>query len=225
MPVYLLPEAVVLPSPHLARKDGLLAVGGDLSTERLLEAYRRGIFPWYQNGEPILWWSPDPRLLLYPERLHIPKSLQKILRKAVFDITYDKAFRRVITECAVIRSPKREGTWIVEEMIDAYSRLHKAGYAHSVEAWQEGALVGGLYGVSLGGAFFGESMFSRVSNASKVALVTLIRRLSKLEFDFVDCQITTQHLMQFGACEVSRHRYLQELNVSLYKKTLNGLWT
>jgi len=143
MPVYLLPEAIVFPSPHLARKDGLLAVGGDLSTDRLVEAYRSGIFPWYQDGEPILWWSPDPRLLIYPERLHIPKSLQKIIRKAVFHITYDTAFERVIAECAEIRAPNREGTWIVDEMIDAYSRLHDAGFAHSVETWQDDALVGG----------------------------------------------------------------------------------
>jgi len=224
MPVYLLPEAVVFPSPHLAREDGLLAVGGDLSADRLLEGYRQGIFPWYQDGEPILWWSPDPRLLLYPEKLHIPRSLGKSIRKAVFHITFDTAFESVIAGCAETRTRNREGTWIVADMIQAYSRLHEAGYAHSVEAWKEGELAGGLYGVSLGGAFFGESMFSRVSNASKVALVTLIQRITRWGFDFVDCQISTAHLLQFGACEVPRYRFLQELNVSLYKNTRKGLW-
>jgi len=225
MPVYLLPEAVVFPSPHLARKDGLLAVGGDLRTDRLLEAYRRGIFPWYQDGEPILWWSPDPRLLLYPEKLHISKSLEKIIRKAAFHITYDTAFERVIVGCAAIRIENNEGTWIVDDMIQAYALLHRAGYAHSIEAWQDGKLVGGLYGVSLGGAFFGESMFSKVSNASKVALVSLVHRLSTWGFDFLDCQIPTAHLKQFGACEVPRHRFLEELKATLLKKTLKGLWT
>ena len=209
MPVYLLPEAIVFPSPHLARRDGLLAVGGDLSMDRLLEAYRQGIFPWYQDGEPILWWSPDPRLLLYPEKLHISKSLRKVIRKSIFSITYDTNFDGVIAGCADMRAPKQQGTWIVNDMIQAYMHLHEAGYAHSVEAWQDGELVGGLYGVSLGGAFFGESMFSRVSNVSKVALVTLVQRLSRWGFDFLDCQITTAHLLQFGACEVPRPQFLK----------------
>jgi len=161
MPVFLLSENIAFPPPHFASKEGLLAIGGDLSRERLLLAYRMGIFPWYSEGEPILWWSPDPRLVLYPDELHISRTLTKVLKKNIFKITMDQAFEQVIDACAEIRLRKKEGTWIVDEMVDAYCDLHRAGFAHSVEVWQKGQLAGGLYGVSLGRSFFGESMFTR----------------------------------------------------------------
>jgi leucyl/phenylalanyl-tRNA--protein transferase len=225
MPVYLLSDDLVFPSPQLAPKEGLLAVGGDLSRERLLLAYRKGIFPWYSRYEPILWWSPDPRLVLYPAELNVSKSLQKTIKKGLFRVTMDQAFEAVIHACAQSRTSADEGTWIVEEMIDAYCNLHEFGFAHSVEAWQDERLAGGLYGVSLGRCFFGESMFTRISNASKVAFVALVKHLQALNFDLIDCQITTPHLLRFGAREISRTRYLSELEKSLKPRTLKGQWS
>jgi leucyl/phenylalanyl-tRNA--protein transferase len=224
MPVFLLSHKKTFPPPHYASKEGLLAVGGDLSEERLLLAYRMGIFPWYIEGEPILWWSPDPRLVLYPENLHVSRTLKKILKKRTFQITVDREFDTVIKSCAEIRTHNGDGTWILDEIMTAYSRLHRSGYAHSVEAWQDGELAGGLYGVSLGRCFFGESMFSRVSNASSVALITLIRHLQRLAFDLIDCQVSTSHLMRFGACEISRSLFLKTLRKSLTRPTLRGKW-
>lgn len=225
MPVYLLPDELVFPSPQLARKEGLLAVGGDLSQERLLLAYRMGIFPWYSEDEPIMWWSPDPRLVLYPSELRISRSLQKTVKKQIFKLTVDEAFESVINACAHSRTKADEGTWIVEEMIAAYCRLHESGLAHSVEAWQDGKLVGGLYGVSLGKCFFGESMFTHISNASKVALVALVQHLQALEFHFIDCQISTPHLLSFGAREIPRTRFLKELEQALKSPTLKSKWS
>jgi leucyl/phenylalanyl-tRNA--protein transferase len=225
MPVYLLSDEITFPPPHLAEKDGLLAVGGDLSQKRLLLAYKMGIFPWYSDGDPILWWSPDPRLVLFPEQLNLSKSLKKILNKKIFRITMDEAFREVITACAHIRQNQGEGTWIGSDMIEAYCRLHEAGFAHSVESWQDGKLCGGLYGVSLGGSFFGESMFAHISNASKVALVFLARHLKQLSFDMIDCQVRTEHMVRMGAVEVPRQRFLLRLEASVEKSTLNGDWT
>jgi len=225
MPVYLLSEDLIFPSPLLARKEGLLAVGGDLSQERLLLAYRMGIFPWYSKDEPIMWWSPDPRLVLYPSELRISRSLKKTIKKQIFKLTVDEAFERVISACACSRTQADEGTWIVEEMIDAYCRLHESGLAHSVEAWQGGRLAGGLYGVSLGKCFFGESMFTRISNASKVALVALVEHLQALGFDLIDCQTSTPHLIGFGAREIPRTRFLKELAQALKSPTLKGKWT
>ena len=224
MPVFLLSENVSFPPVHFATPEGLLAVGGDLSEDRLLAAYRNGIFPWYSDNEPILWWSPDPRLVLYPEELHVSRTLKKVLNKNAFSITFDCAFKEVIDACAKTRTLKDEGTWIVEAMQDAYIQLHNAGYAHSVESWIDGQLVGGLYGVSLGHCFFGESMFSRENNASNVALVTLTRHLSALSFHFIDCQVTTGHLMRFGAREIPRMQFLKELHQSLKFPTLKGRW-
>jgi leucyl/phenylalanyl-tRNA--protein transferase len=224
MPVYLLTEKLIFPPPQMATRDGLLAVGGDLSPDRLLQAYRMGIFPWYAEHEPIMWWSPDPRLVLYPKRLHVTKSLRKTINHRTFRITFDQAFARVIAACAAARGAGREGTWIVTEMRNAYQRLHDLGYAHSAEAWQGDQLVGGLYGVSLGGSFFGESMFTRVSNASKVALVALVRQLERMAFDMVDCQIRTEHMMRFGAQLIPRARFLKELTQSLSVPTLRGRW-
>jgi leucyl/phenylalanyl-tRNA--protein transferase len=225
LPVYLLSDDLVFPSPQLAPKEGLLAVGGDLSRERLLLAYRKGIFPWYSRYEPILWWSPDPRLVLYPAELNVSKSLQKTIKKGLFRVTMDQAFEAVIHACAHSRTSADEGTWIVEEMIDAYCILHESGYAHSVEAWQDDRLAGGLYGVSLGRCFFGESMFTHISNASKVAFVALIKHLQALNFDLIDCQVATPHLLRFGAREISRTRYLSELEKSLKPRTLKGQWS
>jgi len=225
MPVYRLSQKLVFPSPHLASHEGLLAVGGDLSIKRLLLAYRLGIFPWYSEGEPILWWSPEPRLVLYPDELKISRSLNKVINKGAFKVTMDRAFKEVISECARVRLETQEGTWIIDDMVSAYCRLHAAGFAHSVEAWREERLVGGLYGVSLGKCFFGESMFTRVTNASKVALVALVNHLKALRFALIDCQITTAHLKRFGAREISRARYLKELNEALIAPTLRGSWT
>ena len=225
MPVYQLSEDLVFPSPHLASKEGLLAVGGDLTRTRLLLAYSQGIFPWYSKGEPILWWSPDPRLVLYPDELKVSRSLNKIINKGEFNVTVDCAFERVIKECARVRLENQEGTWIVDEMVKAYCNLHESGFAHSVEAWADDRLAGGLYGVSLGSCFFGESMFTRVSNASKVAFVALVEHLRSLNFALIDCQITTGHLTRFGAGEISRSRYLDELAKALESPTLKGKWS
>jgi leucyl/phenylalanyl-tRNA--protein transferase len=225
MPVYQLSEDIVFPSPHLASKEGLLAIGGDLCPERLLLAYSNGIFPWYSEGEPILWWSPDPRLVMYPEELKVSRSLKKVIRKNIFKIRIDSAFETVMTECARVRLENQEGTWIVDDMIQAYCRLHQAGFAHSVEAWQGDSLVGGLYGVSIGKCFFGESMFTRVTNASKVALAALVEHIKANDFAFIDCQITTAHLSRLGAREIARARYLRELADALKYPTLKGQWS
>ena len=225
MPVYQLSEDLVFPSPYLASKEGLLAIGGELSRDRLLLAYSNGIFPWYSEGEPILWWSPDPRLVLYPDELKVSRSLKKIIKQNVFEVTMDHAFEAVITECARVRLENHEGTWIVADMVQAFCRLHESGFAHSVEVWKDNRLAGGLYGVSLGKCFFGESMFTRITNASKVALVALAEHLKPLDFAFIDCQITTAHLSRFGAREISRSRYLDELAQALKAGTLQGKWS
>jgi len=225
MPVYQLSEDLIFPSPYLASKEGLLAIGGDLSPQRLLLAYGNGIFPWYSEGEPILWWSPDPRLVLYPAELKVSRSLKKVYKQGIFAVTMDHAFEKVIAECARVRLENHEGTWIVDDMIQAYSRLHESGFAHSVEVWQDNRLAGGLYGVSLGKCFFGESMFTRITNASKVALVALAEYLKQLDFALIDCQITTAHLTRFGAREISRAHYLDELAEALKAATLQGKWS
>lgn len=222
---YLLTDKIAFPPPHLASRDGLLAIGGDLSEKRLLLAYRMGIFPWFSDEEPIMWWSPDPRLVLYPDEIRISKSLKKTIKKDVFQVTMDQAFNRVINECARVRRGKNQGTWIVNDMIKAYCRLHESGFAHSVEAWYEGKLAGGLYGVSLGRCFFGESMFTRISNASKVAFVKLVKYLKALSFDMIDCQVTTEHLMRFGAREIPRKYFLEQLEKALEYPTKKGEWS
>jgi leucyl/phenylalanyl-tRNA--protein transferase len=225
MPVFLLSEKISFPSPNLASREGLLAVGGDLNQQRLLLAYRLGIFPWFADDDPILWWSPDPRLVLYPEEMRVSRTLKKIIKKELFRMTIDSAFDQVINSCAQIRVEKNEGTWIGQEMIDAYCRLHESGFAHSVEAWQQGKLVGGIYGVSLGKCFFGESMFSRVSNASSVALIKLVEHLKASSFDMLDCQVTTDHLLRFGAREIPRSVFLKQLKNSLEAPTIRGKWS
>jgi leucyl/phenylalanyl-tRNA--protein transferase len=195
----------------LREPNGLLAVGGDLSPTRLAHAYRRGIFPWFSAGDPILWWSPDPRTVLFPSQIRIARSLGKRLRNASFEVTLDRSFSAVIRCCAAPRDAQG-GTWLVPEMIAAYEALHAHGLAHSVEVWQDGQLVGGLYGVAIGRAFFGESMFSRVSDASKVALVHLCRQLAEWEFGLIDCQMRTDHLIRMGAVEMPRAEFIALLN-------------
>lgn len=225
MPVFWLPDDLIFPPPEYAEPDGLLAVGGDLSEKRLLLAYSMGIFPWYSEGSPILWWSPNPRLILIPEEVRVSRSLKQVLTKGVYRITIDTAFDEVIRNCADIHRKKEGGTWITEEMIDAYIGLHKSGFAHSVESWLEEELAGGLYGVSLGGAFFGESMFSKKPNASKVAFVALVKKLIEWEFILIDCQVTTAHLLNFGAKEISRSEFMRMLRHALDMPTKKGRWT
>lgn len=194
----------------LRSPDGLLAAGGDLSASRLLEAYRHGIFPWFNPGEPILWWSPDPRMVLIPGEFRISRSLARVLRNKEFEVRCDTAFERVMRGCASPRSGQN-GTWIHEDMIAAYCALHRLGHAHSVEAWMDGRLVGGVYGVSAGLMFYGESMFSRVSNASKVALAHLVGQLERWHFGMIDCQMKTPHLASLGAREIPRSEFIARL--------------
>lgn len=224
MTIYRLSNTIEFPSPHLAEKDGLLAIGGDLSQKRLLMAYQVGIFPWFLEGEPYLWWSPDPRLVLYPEELYVSKSLKKTMNQNVFQITFDSSFNQVIQSCAHTRLKQNEETWIVPEMVDAYCRLHKSGYAHSIEAWHNGKLAGGLYGIALGKCFFGESMFSRKSNASKVAFVNLVHYLKRESYKLIDCQVTTAHLKRFGAREIPRGTFLKQLKDAINCPTNNRSW-
>lgn len=194
----------------LRTPNGLLAAGGDLSAPRLLEAYRGGIFPWFSPGDPLLWWSPDPRMVLIPGEFRLSRSLAKVLRRAVCEVRCDSAFELVVRACAAPRNGQ-PGTWINEGMIAAYSALHRSGYAHSVEVWCEGRLVGGLYGVSIGRMFYGESMFSEVSNASKIALAHLARQLERWQFGMIDCQMNTPHLASLGAREIPRAEFIARL--------------
>lgn len=199
---------VVFPDVELAMRepDGLLAVGADLSVRTLLHAYRRGIFPWYGPGQPIIWWAPDPRLVLFPDELRVSRSLARTIRQGKFSVTLDTAFRAVVDACAAPR-PSQSGTWITPQMATAYTDLHAAGYAHSVECWDRGELAGGLYGVAIGRVFFGESMFTRVSDASKVAFVTLVRQLQRRGYRLIDCQVYTSHLASLGARTIPRREF------------------
>jgi len=223
--VYRLTEEIRFPPPELAEPEGLLAVGGDLRPERLLEAYRRGIFPWYAQGDPILWFCPDPRYVIRPKEVRVSHSLVKTLRRGVYEIRSDTAFDRVVAQCAQVPRPRQEGTWITDEMRDAYSSLHRLGYAHSVEAWAAGNLVGGLYGVSLGKCFFGESMFSLRPDASKVAFVTLARQLARWGIELIDCQVYTDHLARFGARPWPRRSFLETIANLVQAPTRRGNWS
>lgn len=216
----------VFPAPHEALREpnGLLAAGGDLRPERLLSAYRRGIFPWYERGQPILWWCPDPRAVLFPADLRVSRSLRRTVRRRTFSITADVAFRDVLDGCAAPRSYGSD-TWITDEMAIAYHRLHKLGWAHSFEAWQDDALVGGLYGVAIGRVFFGESMFARVSDASKAAFVSAVRYLSARGFELIDCQIASAHLRRFGATDIPRERFLHMLGDWCGAPERPAVWT
>jgi len=212
--IFRLDERLVFPNPALAEDDGLLAVGGDLSPGRLLLAYENGIFPWYSADEPILWYSPHERFVLYPDRLKISKSMRQVLRSGRFTITTDTCFNRVIEACSTVERHGQDGTWITDDMKDAYIKLHQAGHAHSVEVWKDGDLVGGLYGVQIGSVFCGESMFSQVSNASKIALISLCQ---SGEYSLIDCQVYTEHLESMGARMIGRKEYMAMLQNPRFK--------
>ena len=211
--MYLLTEEIIFPNPLETDANGLLAIGGDLSSERLLEAYKNGIFPWFNENEPLLWWSPDPRMVLFPEEIKISKSMKSTLKKNIFKVTINKAFEKVIKQCSTIKRKDQDETWITNDMVNAYLELHKKGYATSIEVWQEDNLVGGLYGIDLKDkkVFCGESMFSLVSNASKTALIVLAKKLKEENYKIIDCQMHTSHLETMGAKEISREVFLKFL--------------
>jgi leucyl/phenylalanyl-tRNA--protein transferase len=211
------------PDTKYATEEGLLALGGDLSSQRLLSAYRKGIFPWYNPGEPILWWSPDPRCVIFPNQFKPQRSLTKSIRKYRFQFSFDRAFEDVINQCA---APRESGacTWITRDMKESYSLLHRQQFAHSIETWMDGKLVGGLYGISLGGVFFGESMFSRVTDASKAALNFLMSHLVSWDYQLIDCQITSPHLLRLGARDIPRAEFLKRLELALNCNGKPGNW-
>jgi leucyl/phenylalanyl-tRNA--protein transferase len=224
MPVFRLTEKLIFPPVHLSTPEGLLAVGGDLSVQRLLLAYKSGIFPWYSKSEPLLWWAPDPRSVLFPYELKVSRSLLKVLRQKRYTVRMDTNFRFVIESCAAIVRKGQYGTWITDEMMDAYLKLHQQGYAHSVETWYQGKIVGGLYGVSIGRCFFGESMFSKRNDASKVALVHLAQYAAGVGFGFIDCQIPSDHLCRLGARNMPRSNFMKLLAKHINLPTAMGPW-
>jgi leucyl/phenylalanyl-tRNA--protein transferase len=224
MPVFRLTDALLFPSPDFAEDDGLLAVGGDLRPERLIMAYSHGIFPWYSEGDPILWWSPAPRLVLFPEEFHLPRRLKRTMTTNTFTVTADTAFAEVIAGCATASGRECHGTWITAEMQQAYIELHRFGYAHSVECWHNGQLAGGLYGVCLDRIFFGESMFTRITDASKVALAMLVHLALEHGIALIDCQMTTAHLLRFGARELSREAFQAELDTHIHECLPQKKW-
>lgn len=224
MPVYELPEEIAFPHPSLAEEDGLLAIGGDLSVDRLLSAYCNGIFPWYSEGEPILWWSPNPRCVFCPPTIKLSKSLKQSIRNKAFHITVDTVFEQVIKACAEVKRLYEDETWIVEDIQKAYIELHNQGFAHSIEVWKNEKLVGGLYGVSVGAAFMGESMFHLERDASKVALFYLCEIAKAFEFKFIDNQMTTDHLLSLGAQCTTREQYLEILGEALKTPSKQGKW-
>lgn len=224
---YLIPllgEEYIFPNPQDACDEGLLAYGGDLHPKRILSAYEAGIFPWFSEGDPLLWWSPNPRFVLYPQELKVSKSLKRILKKRVFEVRFDTNFEGVIQACAYTPRELQQGTWIVSQMQRAYIKLHQMGFAHSVESYFNGELVGGLYGVAIGKAFFGESMFSHKNDASKVCLKALSDVLGERGYDFIDCQIKSDHLIRMGACEIDRNLFLDSLKNALEKPSDVDSW-
>lgn len=222
MSVYQLGKSLIFPMPELADKDGLLAFGGDLSPERLILAYQNGIFPWFSDDSPILWWSPNPRFVLFPDNLKISKSMKKFLKKTNYKVTFDTAFRDVILNCASLR--EKDGTWITKEMQDAYCKLYELNLAHSVEVWDNDELIGGLYGVSLGKCFFGESMFSKKDNSSKTGFITLVNFLRKNGFVIIDCQVHTNYLESLGAEHIPRNNFLKIIKNGFKFENLNYKW-
>ncbi len=224
MPVYLLDKELAFPPPEDANEEGIVAVGGDVSPERLLVAYRNGIFPWPARGYPLLWFSPDPRFALSPHAAHVPRSLRKVIRKGQLRVTADSAFAEVIDACAAMSRPHQQGTWITPELRNGYLGLHELGYAHSIEAWREDELVGGLYGVGLGRTFAGESMFATEPDASKVAFTTLLGHLAMWGFRIVDCQVHTEHLARFGATMWPRERFLAEWRAAVDQPSVLAPW-
>ncbi len=223
MPVFRLTDHIIFPPGHLA-EEGLLAVGGDLSPERLLAAYSGGIFPWYSEDDPILWWSPDPRMVLFPEEIHIARRLCRTIRQGLFSVTADTCFDTVIEHCASTPRPGDNGTWILPEMIAAYKQLHGLGYAHSVECWKGNNLVGGLYGVGLGAGFFAESMYSHEDNASKIAVAALALHCQHRGIKFIDCQMYTKHLASLGARTIPRSRFLKLVAGAVRQPADRGRW-
>ncbi len=209
--MYYLSPALFFPPVSEANKDGVLAVGGDLTTERLQLAYRSGIFPWFEDGEPIIWWSPNPRMVLFLQELIVSKSMRNILNRNTFKVTFDQDFRAVISNCQNIKREGQNGTWITNDMIEAYCKLHESGIAKSVEVWQNETLVGGLYGIDLGHVFCGESMFSKVSNASKVAFIALVNQLKEENYKLLDCQVYNPHLESLGCREIKRDEFMEIL--------------
>jgi leucyl/phenylalanyl-tRNA---protein transferase len=224
MPIYMLTDELRFPPPEGASAEGIVAVGGDFRPERLLLGYAQGIFPWPSEGLPLLWFSPDPRFVLDPERAHIPRSLKKRLRREPYEIRFDTAFPEVIRACADARRPGQRGTWIIDELVEGYQVLHALGFAHSIEAWRGDELVGGLYGVGLGRMFFGESMFALEPDASKCAFAMLLAQLTAWGFALVDCQVHTEHLERFGAEEWPRAQFLAVLRASVGGETRRGPW-
>ena len=210
--MYRLTDALLFPSPEQASDEGIVAVGGDLKPERVMLAYRKGIFPWFESDDFLLWWSPDPRMVLFPDQVKISKSMRAVLRKKQFEVTFNKAFDSVVEACAKVKRFGQNGTWITPGLMEVYSTLHTQGHAHSVEVWEEGVLVGGLYGIDLGTVFCGESMFSKANNASKVALISLAKELKKNKYELIDCQVPTQHLASMGAESIPRSEFLTYLS-------------
>ena len=210
--MYRLTDALLFPSPEQASAEGIVAVGGDLQPERVMLAYRKGIFPWFDSDDFLIWWSPDPRMVLFPDQLKISKSMRTVLRKNRFEVTFNKDFDQVVEACAKVKRFGQNGTWITPGLMEVYSTLHTQGHAHSVEVWEEESLVGGLYGIDLGTVFSGESMFSKSSNASKVALIFLVKELKKNKYKLIDCQVPTQHLASMGAEPISRTKFLTFLS-------------
>lgn len=224
MPVYRLTDELVFPDVHMAEPEGLLAVGGDLRPERVLLAYASGIFPWYSEEQPLLWWCPSPRLVLLPEELHVSRSLRKAVRRSQYRITVDCAFERVMRACGKTIRPGQDGTWITEDLVASFVELHRRGFAHSVEAWEGETLVGGLYGLAVGSVFCGESMFAHQPDASKVAFVTLVEQLRRWRFTMVDCQVPTDHLRRFGAREIELDDFLERLADGIDDPWKVGAW-
>jgi len=210
--MHILTNDIIFPDTSFADENGILAIGGDLSVERLLCAYKNGIFPWYNEDEPVIWWSPDPRCVLFPDKLRVTKSMKQVLQNGRFRFTMNKAFSQVINACKTVDRKDGMGTWINQDIVNAYTNLHEAGYALSAETWREGKLVGGLYGIKLGNVFFGESMFSNESNASKFAFINVVNQLKKNGLQLIDCQQKTDHLMSLGAEMISRAEFIQIIN-------------
>lgn len=210
--MYILSDKLFFPPVSESNSDGIVALGGDLSPERLMLAYRSGIFPWFNEGEPIIWWSPDPRMVLFLDELVVSKSMRNILNRNIFKVTFNQNFREVITNCRSIKRDRQNGTWITDDMIEAYCKLHEMGFAKSVEVWQDNNLVGGLYGIDLGQIFCGESMFSKVSNASKMAFIALVKILRRDNYKLLDCQVYNEHLETLGCREIDRSEFMSILS-------------
>ena len=213
------------PHPYLADKDGFLALGGDLSPDRLLSAYKAGIFPWYSEDTPILWFSPHPRLVLYPKKLKVSKSMHQLIKRQAFEITIDTSFQKVIEACAIQKRRNQSGTWITEDLKQAFLKLHELGYAHSVEVWENDVLVGGLYGLAIGKVFYGESMFANKSNTSKFGFISLVKLLEQKSFKLIDCQQDTPHLRTFGAELLTKEAFLDVLKLNTFEEGYVGKWT